>query len=82
MTLAEILQRATVLPKEKQEELSDFVEFLLSRTETKPVLTEHTELDLQTPFFGMWADRPEMNDSTAYIHALRQSEWEGRRAAD
>ena len=44
MTLAEILQRATALPKEKQEELSDFVEFLLSRTEAKPALTEHTEL--------------------------------------
>lgn len=82
MTLAEVLQRATALPKEKQEELSDFVEFLLSRTEAKPVLTEHTELDLQTPFFGMWADRPEMNDSTAYVQALRQSEWEDRRAAD
>lgn len=82
MTLAEILQRATALPKEKQEELSDFVEFLLSRTEAKPAPTEHTELDLQTPFFGMWADRPEMSDSTAYVRALRQSEWEGRRAAD
>ena len=82
MTLAEILQRATALPKEKQEELSDFVEFLLSRSEAKAVLTERTELDLQTPFFGMWADRPEMNDSAAYVRALRQSEWEGRHAAD
>jgi len=82
MTLAEILQRATALPKEKQEELSDFVEFLLSRSEAKSVLTERTELDLQTPFFGMWADRPEMNDSAAYVHALRQREWEGRHAVD
>ena len=77
MTLAEVLQRATALPKEKQEELSDFVEFLLSRSETKTVLTEHTELDLKTPFFGMWSDRPEMNDSATYVQALRQSEWEG-----
>ncbi|MFA7243663.1 MAG: hypothetical protein WC091_26445 [Sulfuricellaceae bacterium] len=62
MTLAEVLQRATVPPKEKQEELSDFVEFLLSHIEAKPATAEHTELNLQTPFFGMWADRPEMND--------------------
>jgi len=82
MTLAEVLQRATALPKEKQEELSDFVEFLLSRSEAKSALTERTEIDLQTPFFGMWADRPEMNDSAAYVNALRQSEWEGRHAAD
>lgn len=82
MTLAEALQRATVLPKEKQDELSDFIEFLLSRIEVKPFITEHTELDLQTPFFGMWADCPEMNDSVAYVKKMRQSEWEGRRAAD
>jgi hypothetical protein len=81
MTLAEVLQRATALPKEKQEELSDFVEFLLSRSEAKPALPEHTSLDLQSPFFGMWADRPDMRDSSAYVRALRQSEWEGRHAA-
>ena len=46
MTLAEVLQRATALPKEKQEELSDFVEFLLSRTEARSTETERTELDL------------------------------------
>jgi hypothetical protein len=82
MTLAEVLQRAAVLPKEKQEELSDFVEFLLARADVKPALAEHTELDLRTPFFGMWADRPEMSDSTAYVQALRHNEWEGRRATD
>jgi hypothetical protein len=81
MTLAEVLKRATTLPKEKQEELSDFVEFLLSRSEANTSATERTELDLQTPFFGMWADRPEMNDSSAYVNDLRQSEWESRRAA-
>jgi hypothetical protein len=80
MTLAEVLLRATALPKEKQEELLDFVEFLLSRSEAKPA-TERTELDLQTPFFGMWADRPEMNDSSAYVNNLRQCEWENRHAA-
>lgn len=82
MTLAEILQRATSLPRDKQTELSDFVEFLLSRSQLKPVQAEHTELDLQNPFFGMWADRQEMSDSAAFVHALRQSEWEHRRAAD
>jgi len=82
MTLAEVLKRATTLPKEKQEELSDFVEFLLSRSEANTPATERTELDLQTPFFGMWADRLEMTDSSAYVNNLRQSEWENRRAAD
>lgn len=82
MTLAEIVQRASALPKDKQEELSNFVEFLLSRFEINRSLPEHTELNLDTPFFGMWADREEMADSTAYVRALRQREWEGRHAAD
>ncbi|HCJ51488.1 MAG: hypothetical protein COZ20_05380 [Gallionellales bacterium CG_4_10_14_3_um_filter_54_96] len=82
MTLAEAFQRATALPQEKQQELSEFIEFLLSRSKTKRVQTESTELELDTPFFGMWADRPEMADSAAYVQALRQREWEGRHAAD
>lgn len=82
MTLAEIVQRASALPKDKQEELSDFVEFLLSRSEVKHSLPEFTELKLDTPFFGMWADRADMADSVAYVRALRQREWEGRHAAD
>jgi hypothetical protein len=82
MTLAEIVRRASALPKDKQEEISDFVEFLLSRSETRHTPAEHTELKLDTPFFGMWADRPDMKDSAAYVRALRQSEWEGRHAAD
>jgi len=82
MTLAEVLKCASALPKEKQEELSDFVEFLLPRAEAKPSATERTEIDLQTPYFGVWADRPEMNDSSAYVNSLRQSEWENRHAAD
>ena len=64
------------------EKKSTPVLFVLSRSEAKAVLTERTELDLQTSFFGMWTDRPEMNGSAAYVRALRQSEWEGRHAAD
>lgn len=83
MTLAEVLQRATALPEEKQEELSEFVEFILSLSEAKVCLNRTYRTRPANPlFFGMWADRPEMNDSAAYAHALRQSEWEGRHAAD
>jgi hypothetical protein len=28
------------------------------------------------PFIGMWRDRDEMQDSTAYVRELRKREWE------
>ncbi|MEM7534592.1 MAG: hypothetical protein AAF639_20595 [Chloroflexota bacterium] len=31
------------------------------------------------PFIGMWRDREEMNDSTAWVREMRQSHW-GRKA--
>ena len=27
------------------------------------------------PFIGLWADRTDMEDSTAYVRKLRQDEW-------
>ena len=32
------------------------------------------------PLFGMWRDREDMADSTAWVRNLRRSEWEQRRA--
>jgi len=28
------------------------------------------------PFIGMWRDREDMQDSTAWVQSLRQHEWE------
>lgn len=82
MTLTEAMQRVNTLPQEKQKVLSEFIEFLLSSSDVNHVPAEHTRLELDSPFFGMWADRPEMADSADYVRALRQREWEGRHATD
>lgn len=82
MNIAEALNRAAQLPQDKQAEILDFVEFLLARADTAATPPEHTTLDMTSPFFGMWADRPEMSDSVSYVQAMRQREWENRHAAD
>ena len=82
MTLAEAIRRAATLPPEKQEEIADIVNFLVTRAQSATCQPEHTVLDLNLPFFGMWADREDMKDSTAHVRQLRESEWERRHAAD
>ncbi len=81
--LAEALARATQLPPEKQAEIADFVEFLLVRTNTETAFDSHVAAASDSlkgdPFIGLWADRPEMADSAAYIRQLRRNEWERRR---
>lgn len=32
----------------------------------------------QEPFIGMWRERGEMNDSTAWVRQMRAAEWEHR----
>lgn len=82
MTLAEAIRRAAALPPEKQQEIAEIVNFLVARAEASTASTEHTTLDLNLPFFGMWADREDMKDSSEYVRDLRQKEWERRRAPD
>lgn len=82
MTLAEAIRRAAVLPPEKQEEIADIVNFLVERAQATTRTPEHTALDLNLPFFGMWANRDDMKDSAAYLRKLRENEWERRHAAD
>ncbi|MEM7536095.1 MAG: hypothetical protein AAF639_28190 [Chloroflexota bacterium] len=38
-----------------------------------------TKLDLANePFVGMWKDREEMKDSTAWVREVRQTQWRSR----
>lgn len=68
-----ILEKLRALPLDKQQEILDFADFLV-----KKVQTEHrtTQENWQTdPCIGMWKDRSDMQDSTAWMRRLRQQEW-------
>ena len=64
------------LPVEAQELAAEFVMMLRRRytTEVPNHAASSTNL-LDEPFVGMWADRPEMEDSVAYVRELRRSQW-------
>ncbi len=72
----EILREINSLPLEAQRQIEDFVAFLRQRYKSSPSAKTATTSDLTTEeFVGMWRDREDMKDSTAWVRNVRQSHW-------
>ncbi len=72
--LDQLNQDIATLPQTAQELVVDFVDFLKQRYASPPP-TLPLELDNE-PFAGMWSDRSEMQDSTAWVRQIRQQHWQ------
>ncbi len=80
MKQSTIQREFSALPPELQKQVLDYIAFLKTRyVSTRKKTTKRIPLEKE-PFIGMWADRKDMEDSTAWVRNLRQSEWEKRRA--
>jgi hypothetical protein len=75
MTNEEILREIKSLPLEAQRQIEDFVSFLRERY--KRTQTANAPIsDLETEaFVGMWRDREDMRDSSAWVRNLRETHW-------
>lgn len=76
-TLAQqISQQAHRLPEVAQREVLHFIEFIRSRYPAAPPTTQPTPKRKmswsETPLYGLWQDREEMTDPTAYVRRLRR----------
>ena len=69
----------SALPPELQQQVADFIHFLRARYTHPRKNTKRIPLEKE-PFVGMWRDREDMADSTAWVRNLRQTQWEQRRA--
>ncbi|MCC7163982.1 MAG: DUF2281 domain-containing protein [Anaerolineae bacterium] len=76
-----IIQREfSALPPELQKQVLDYIAFLKTRyVSTRKKAAKRIPLE-QEPALGMWRDRKDMEDSTAWVRNLRQSEENMRRA--
>lgn len=76
MTTEDILQDFAALPPEAQRQVADFIAFLLSRYGPSRT-TENPETSAPTTdtFFGMWRDRVDLQDSSAWVRGIRKREW-------
>jgi hypothetical protein len=77
MEATNLVRDIVSLPPEAQKQVSDFVAFLKTRypvtkSDRKAKRTKLTD----EPFIGMWRDRDDMQDSSAWVRHVRESEWE------
>jgi hypothetical protein len=76
MEATNLLRDIGLLPPEAQKQVSDFVAFLKLRY---PIAQDARKVKLtqlaDEPFIGMWRDREEMQDSSAWVRRLRESDW-------
>jgi hypothetical protein len=77
MEITSIVQEIASLPPEAQKQVIHFVAFLKTRYHAEHVVTKTKRIKLaDEPFIGMWRDREDMRDSTAWVRDLRHREWE------
>ena len=75
MTNEEILREINSLPLEAKRHLEDFVSFLRDRYKTsQPKTVPASDLETEA-FVGMWRDREDMQDSSAWVRKLRETHW-------
>ena len=75
MTNEEILREINSLPVEAQRQIEDFVSFLRERYKSSQPENAPTS-DLETEaFVGMWRDREDMQDSSAWVRNIRETHW-------
>jgi hypothetical protein len=77
MESSDIAREIASLPPEAQKQVTDFVAFLKARYLVPRVPKKARRIKLvDEPFIGMWQDREDMQDSSAWVRNLRRTEWE------
>jgi len=75
MTNEEILREINALPLEAQRQIEEFIFFLRERYQSLPPKTAPTSELTTEAFVGMWRDREDMQDSTAWVRHVREKHW-------
>ncbi len=76
MTHEEILREIVSLPPEGQRQVADFIAFLHERYDRSHSIEKSKIIDLdQESFIGMWRDREDVQDSSAWVRNNREREW-------
>ncbi len=75
MTDEEIVREINSLPLEAQRQIEDFIFFLRERYKgAQPKAAPVSDLATEA-FVGMWRDREDMRDSSAWVRHVRETHW-------
>ncbi len=76
METTALVHNIASLAPEAQEQVSDFAAFLKTRYPAVQSGRKAKRIKLaDEPFIGMWRDREDMKDSSAWVRRCRESEW-------
>jgi hypothetical protein len=76
MKQEEILREILSLPPEGQRQVVDFIARLRDRYQRSHSTEQLEGSDLdKDSFIGMWQDREDMQDSSAWVRSVREREW-------
>lgn len=76
MNKERVWQDFIALPPDAQRLVIDFIVFLRIRytAQSSPEISARPDL-VEEPFIGLWRDRQDMQDSTAWVRGAREREW-------
>ena len=72
MTSEDILKQMASLPDEARREIEDHIALLHAKYASRKPSARNFESER---FFGIWRDRDEMTDSTAWVRHIREKHW-------
>jgi len=76
MIQEELLREFASLPPEGQRQVADFIAHLRAKYDNSRSPEQSANSDLaQDGFIGIWRDREDMQDSSAWVRNLRKHEW-------
>ncbi|MEH1841607.1 MAG: hypothetical protein V7L20_23395 [Nostoc sp.] len=76
MTQQELFNEFLSLLAEAQRQVIDFIAFLRQRYAVVKPASQSSDIDLiNDSFIGMWSDRQDLADSTAWLCGVRENEW-------
>lgn len=74
MTNDELLREMSSLSDAARRQIEKYIAYLKQKEAEKPKVARKRSLR-EEPFFGMWADREDMKDSTAWVRKTRREQW-------
>lgn len=73
--LSHLREDVASLPEDVQQAVFDLVSFLKQRDQISQSKSPSQLTFDNQPFVGMWSDRPEMQDSMAWVRNTRTQQW-------
>lgn len=75
MSESTVSKKIKKLPPEAKQQAQDFVDFLYERYVKNESKKSVKKSIIESSFFGLWKDREDMQDSTAWVRKIRKSQW-------